>query len=499
MTNRLLRWLWLVLALAVLARLITLGLYPLMGTTEPRYAEISRKMLELGDWVTPWYDWGVPFWGKPPMSFWGSALTMAVFGANEFGARLGPFLATAASFALLWAWPRRADSSQGQQDLPVMAELVCLTSLAGFVSAGAVMTDMFMTLGTTLCMVAFWRSMNEPGGQGRWGWWFFVGVAVGLLSKGPVATVLTGIAITLWLLAAGWQPGALQTRWRMLWQRLPWVGGSLLAAVLTLPWYLLAEHRTPGFLNYFIVGEHIQRFLVSGWTGDLYGAGHPEARGTIFWFALVGWMPWPVVVPLWAALCWRRSSGKAATEDTTAPSNATTHGPGELAYLAAWVAAPLLFFTVARNILPSYVLPGLPAFGLLVAMLGMRAARAKLGAAWLWLASVLMPAAVCIGLYANPGFMNDRSQRDLLTHWSMGEPLVYLAGRPLSADFYSHGQAVLVDKPAEMDLWLSGPSQKDGKPVTLVLERPVYEALTPAQRASWRIVAEHGGYVMLRR
>ena len=51
----------------MLARFATMGIYPLSDTTEARYAEVARKMLELGDWITQWYEYGVPFWAKPPL------------------------------------------------------------------------------------------------------------------------------------------------------------------------------------------------------------------------------------------------------------------------------------------------------------------------------------------------------------------------------------------------------------------------------------------------
>ena len=49
-------------------------------------------MAELNDWVTPWFDYGVPYWGKPPLAFWVTALGFKLFGVNEFTARL-PHLA----------------------------------------------------------------------------------------------------------------------------------------------------------------------------------------------------------------------------------------------------------------------------------------------------------------------------------------------------------------------------------------------------------------------
>lgn len=40
---------WFLLALAFAIRLLSLGSYPLMDTTEARYGEVARKMAELGD------------------------------------------------------------------------------------------------------------------------------------------------------------------------------------------------------------------------------------------------------------------------------------------------------------------------------------------------------------------------------------------------------------------------------------------------------------------
>mgnify|MGYP003315652635 CR=1 FL=1 len=37
---------------------------------------------------------------------------------------------------------------------------------------------------------------------------------------------------------------------------------------ISLPWYFLAELRSPGFIDYFIIGEHFERYFNSEWEGD---------------------------------------------------------------------------------------------------------------------------------------------------------------------------------------------------------------------------------------
>ena len=62
-----------------------------MDKTEARYGEIARLMAETGEWVVLQIDYGVPFWAKPPLSTWASALSIHLFGTHEFFVRL-PYL-----------------------------------------------------------------------------------------------------------------------------------------------------------------------------------------------------------------------------------------------------------------------------------------------------------------------------------------------------------------------------------------------------------------------
>jgi 4-amino-4-deoxy-L-arabinose transferase-like glycosyltransferase len=338
-----------------------------------------------------------------------------------------------------------------------------------------VATEVFMVLGTTLSMVAFWNALQQGSRAAADRWGFFVGLAIGLLAKGPVALVMTGIALFLWLV---WTRRILDA-----WRALPWLRGVLLAAALTLPWYLAAEVATPGYLHYFIVGEHWQRFTVPGWEGDLYGGGHERPRGSIWLYAAGAAMPWTLVA---LALLVRR---RAPVSD--APRRQPMPDP-QMAYLWCWVIAPLLLFTTARNVLEAYTLPALPAFALIVARLAIE--RLPRGAASrVWLLGLVTPLAGATLLVVGAQRIDARAQRTLLAQpHDESAPVVYLFKRPFSGQFYSQGRALEVrDRDAALG-WLSS-----DRPATLLVPDHEFERLAREDDPRWREAARHGGYVML--
>jgi 4-amino-4-deoxy-L-arabinose transferase-like glycosyltransferase len=425
------RWLLWLVAAAIAVRLATLGAYPLMDNTEARYAEVARQMVVSGDLVTLHHRQGEAFWSKPPLSTWLAALSYLAFGVNEFAAR---FASLVPSLGVAWITFDLA-RQRGRRDVAIRAAAVLLTTPVFFVSAGAVMTDPALVLGTTLSMAGFWYAMTREGRAARaWGYAFFIGLAIGLLAKGPVGVVLTLLPVGVWTL---WK-GSVATAWR----RLPWVAGSVLTVAIVLPWYLLAEARTPGFLEYFIVGEHWKRYTVSGWQGDRFGTAHARPRGTIWLFLVATTMPWCIA---WLALALklRRAPAPRTPDD------------GWRAYLWLWMLASPVFFTPAGNILPTYVLPGMPALALLVADAWARASDAGLDRASTKYCGAVMPA-LMIGavLFALPRIAPDYSHKALVAEYlarraGTEQELVYVGLPPLSAEFYAKGRVATVPTAAD--------------------------------------------------
>lgn len=404
------RWLWAILLTVLLVRLGTLGLYPLMDTSEARYGEIARKMLVTGDWITPMFDHEVPFWGKPPLSFWTQALSMKVFGIHAFASRFPNWLLHVGSCLLLVCFAHRERSLH----VGLTAAIIYSTCSLGFFSSGAVLTDGALAFALLLAHLGLWRGLAHA--DRGWALAGFFGLGLGLLAKGPLALVLIALPAAIWVAFTG--------HWRRL-LALPWCSGIALMLAVALPWYWLAEQKTPGFLEYFIVGEHFSRYVISQWQGDRYGSAHAQPLAMV-WLHLAGaLLPWVVFLPM-------RTKWRAALQ-----------GRREYAiFVLAWAVSTPLFFTLSTNILWTYVLPALPAWALLLAeVIGRRVRVAVIAAV-----ALALPLAGCAMIIS--GKLADRvqNQQAVVAAWKAQQAaapgeLIYLGARSYSAEFYSSGWA----------------------------------------------------------
>lgn len=76
----------LIIILALLFFFPFLGGIHLFDQEELNVAESAREMLLTGEWMYPQIDFQ-PFWDNPPMFVWAEAISMQIFGVNEFAAR----------------------------------------------------------------------------------------------------------------------------------------------------------------------------------------------------------------------------------------------------------------------------------------------------------------------------------------------------------------------------------------------------------------------------
>lgn len=408
----------------LLSRLFMMYAIPLNDTTEARYGEMARKMFVTHDWVTLWHDVGVPFWGKPPLAVWLATLSMQLFGVNAFAVRFPAFLASVGLLGVTYFFIKRYRSML----VADTSVLVLLSSFIFYLSMGTMMMDPILLVGVVLSQCAFWDAMHRDSKVS--GYLFFIGIAIGLLAKGPLILVLLAGSLGSWL--------TLTRRWKACWHVLPFFSGSLLVLLIVLPWYILAEIKTPGFLEYFIIGEHFGRFLSSSWQGDKYGFAHAQKFGMIWVYLILSLIPWVTVLPIFFLKNKARAISIVLREDILWSS-----------WKNYWLCCfffPCLFFTFSSNIIYPYTLPSAPAFAILFSeawvIYGFRR--------WQLLRLVMLVGVV--GFVSGLLFLYyptlvSKSEDKIIQLWNQQEaihvnPLIYLNRHSFSASFYSAGHVV---------------------------------------------------------
>jgi len=425
------------LAAMFLLRLLTLGSYPLMDTSEARYGEIARVMLATGNWITPQEFPGTPFWAKPPLYAWLSAAAMRLLGVNEFALRLPSLLCALVVLLLSANWAAALQARRGTATAPwagLIAAALLFTGLGFFAAAGAVMTDPALAACSTAMLAAFHAVVLRGARRAAWRYGFFVAIGIGMLAKGPVVLLYGGLPIALWTL---WQ-----RRLGTVWSALPWIGGTVLAALLSVPWYIAAERATPGFVYYFLLGEHVMRFLQPGWRGDLYGTAHAEPMGMI-------WVYFACALGVQTLLAGGAAVAGVRSRQGGGPDAAA--GDGSRSYLLLAVLVPVAFFSFAGNIIWTYVLPVLGPLAVLLADF----LAARIGApAWRRALALTLgtsaAALLVLMVLVVPGHINAHSSASLVAQWrarqlSAPGPLLYLGLKaPASLRFYAEGNVPAV-------------------------------------------------------
>jgi 4-amino-4-deoxy-L-arabinose transferase-like glycosyltransferase len=318
-----------------------LGDIGFVGPDEPRYAWIARDMAETGDWVTPRL-YGKPWFEKPPLFYWGAALSFKLFGVSEAAARLPSAIsALLATLALAWLTLRLYGAETARWLLLLLPATV---GMIGFSHAAA--TDMPFSGMLTIAMVCaavvlgLTRDENTPI-LPRTPWLalilfgFFLGVAV--LAKGPAAIILSGGAVCFWAL--------FKKRWRDGF-RLFHPAAIAAFCITALPWYIFCARRNPDFFHIFIIEHNFKRFLTPEFQ-------HIEP----FWFygavVTIALLPWTALA-LWSLVV-----------GSVQLTRIKRLSPNSLFFLS-WALYCLVFFTISRSKLPGYILPAIPAIVMLM-------------------------------------------------------------------------------------------------------------------------------------
>lgn len=334
------------LALLLAAWLVFFGLgaSDLQNRDEARHALIAENVLTTGDWLTLHLD-GQPYFNKPPLRFWLSAVAFRICGVNALCARFWSAVFAIAAVGLTGLIGRRlygpaagAWSALVLATTPLFLHVHCARSGE---------TDSLLLACLALAAWLGLRAAARPRDA------VLAGVAAGLCG---LTKHLGFVPVALILVAAAAETGRRGAAGGVV------LRATLAAAAVALPWHALMALRHGGeFLQAYFGRELAQRAF----------APPAASRGPLYVVQTLkdGFWPWAALAP-WGALgalsVLRRA--KRAAPDVLP---------------LAWLSLLFTLVVIARVKLPWYALPLLPPLALLTGRALARPAPAP-GRDWTW-------------------------------------------------------------------------------------------------------------------
>lgn len=414
----------------LLTRLVLNVFVPLMDPSEARYSVIARNMAVSGNYLEPQFIHDGVFQnyeGKPALVFQLGALSCKIFGLDPFAVRFPAFLSGIFIVGMVYGSVRCLRDVQTAR----MASLLCAVSFVFYLYSGLMMIDLVLASCVTAAILAyvFFSAEPQPGRRKKaFSVAYFAALGVGMVVKGPVALVMAGFPVFLFILING--------RWKELREH-AWLVGTLVFLLLAVPWYWLMTMKNPDFLEYFFLHENLERFLYQNY-GDRYGSGRETFHGmAVFWFCVVN-LPLLFFLPLIKPFRQKFFGGKLFSDPLTGLS------------LLAMLGITFFWSLTSRSLL-YYLLPTIPFTAIFIAVRhadGGLLESQKLVGGLRWgvrtvaiLLPVLMVTAVWFGVN-----QTDKMPAPLYEHEKiqyLGPQYVYFACEtPFSADFYLSDRVV---------------------------------------------------------
>jgi 4-amino-4-deoxy-L-arabinose transferase-like glycosyltransferase len=278
------------IALAALLHVATIGSGDLYSQTEGQYAGAAREMVETHHWLLPTNN-GAPRLQKPPLLYWLIIISFKLFGVNAATARLPVALAVVASTALIFLIGEKlTDYWRG-----FIAGLIYLSLCGTFLLARIVMPEPLVSAliaGAIFCAIGGYQRRRN---RRIWFAGFWICSAFACLTKG-----LLGIAYpaaVFLILSMFYREARIRFRGLLRWEYLA------IFALIVAPWHIWAQWHFPRYFGYQISSE---------WLGHLRGLtdethdflGVPAYQFLVM--HLAWWFPWSIALLPGVIFAWPR-------------------------------------------------------------------------------------------------------------------------------------------------------------------------------------------------
>lgn len=251
-----------------------LGKWGLMETSEARYAEISREMVENDDYIHPKLL-GIYHYHKPPITYQITTLGYKIFGINEFGARF--FLQFAIIIQLLLIY-QIALILFKNKDIALTASLIYFALPIVLISSRNLTTDAYLNT-FILAAIYSWLNWKLKSNKLIFLYLFYIFLGIGFEIKGPVALLFPLIFIIVYKLTN-------KQSWKL---NIHHFFGIILFLAIAFAWYVLVVLENEKLWDYFFKDQIVNRIASKSFN-----------RAKPFWYylltvPLIGF-PWIIIL-----------------------------------------------------------------------------------------------------------------------------------------------------------------------------------------------------------
>ncbi len=183
------------LFLGCISYLPFLGGVHLFDWDEINFAEISREMIVLQDYLRVYINFE-PFWEKPPLFCWFQVISMKLFGVNEYAARFPNAMAGILTLLTLLKFGSYYKSPK----FGMIWALVYWGSILPFLYFKSGIIDPWFNFFTFSALFYFYKFLKEKSEDSSNNKWLLSsGLLLGLavITKGPVAFLMYGLTILI--------------------------------------------------------------------------------------------------------------------------------------------------------------------------------------------------------------------------------------------------------------------------------------------------------------
>lgn len=254
-----------------------LGRLHLFDWDEINFAEISREMLILHDYLRVYVNFE-PFWEKPPYFFWFQSLAMTSFGINEFSARLPNAICGIFTLVIIFNIGKTLFNTR----FGILWALAYFGSVLPFLYFKSGIIDpwfnLFIFLGLYFFIKFYWKKAafaNIAFQKNKWIYLLIAGLFVGLgiLTKGPVAYLIPVLCMGVYWITQ---------RFRFYINPIHFILFTLASSIVMLSWYGLETWKN----GYWFVREFNKYQVRLFSTPDAGHGGFPGYHFAVLFFGV---------------------------------------------------------------------------------------------------------------------------------------------------------------------------------------------------------------------